>query len=139
MHRLLALLLIFLLPLQVFAGMANDRLEYHAEEFHAAQHQSTQSTQSAQSTTVGADERIAAPMALLDDAAGQSTGTEDSPDSSYDDLAEDLANHATFGDETVPSGFLIFALHTPAFISSLHNDAASIPPYLPPAARPPQA
>jgi hypothetical protein len=129
MQRFLVLFLVCLLPLQVFASMVDDRLE-----------QSRGAMQSAitlhQSMAAQAADTLSEPDSLPDDAAAQ---TADPDDISYDDLSEDLAGHASFGDDAAPAGFLVFALHSPAFIATLHDDAASIPPYLPPAARPPQA
>ena len=118
MRRLFLLLLICLLPLQVFAGMANAHLTHSQHTVQAI----SQGLQSAAMTT---------DVATTTDSNDQ----EDAPD---DGLAKDLSNHASFGDDAMPAGFLIFAQYSPAFISALHDDAASVPPYLPPAARPPK-
>jgi hypothetical protein len=137
MRRLFVLFLIFLLPLQVFAGVIEDRLAL-SHNAHGSVSTSTgpefaASTQSIQSPVGGWHV-----LQLNDVAAIDSHDSQDDQDSPGDEPAEDFASHATFGDDAVPASFLIFAIHSPEFISALHNDAASIPPYLPPAARPPK-
>jgi hypothetical protein len=130
MRRLFVLFLILMLPLQVFAGIAEDRLAFFENTAAStSESKSAPTTQSLQSP--GGEWQIT----QLDAAANDDSDNQDSPG---DNLTDDFAGHATFGDDAVPASFLVFAIHTPDFISTLHNDAASIPPYLPPAARPPK-
>jgi hypothetical protein len=137
MRRLFVLFLILLLPLQVFAGVVEDRLALSQNApgaaLTSAESELTSSTQSIQSPAGDWHVLQLNGVAAVDNHDGQ-----DNQDSPGDEPAEDFASHATFGDETVPASFMIFAIHSPNFISALHNDAASIPPYLPPAARPPK-
>jgi hypothetical protein len=131
MRRLFVLFLVLMLPLQVFAGIAEDRLAFFENTtVSASESKPAPSTQSLQSPN-GERQLIQLDAA----AANDDSDNEDSPG---DNLTDDFAGHATFGDDAVPASFLVFAVHLPDFISTLHNDAASIPPYLPPAARPPK-
>ena len=136
MRRLFILLLILLPPLQVFAGAVEDRLALfpdvqQSESISVSQPKPTPSTQSFQSPT--GDWNV-----IQLDSAANDNSDDDQQNPSGDDSPENLAGHAAFGDDAVPASFLVFAVHSPDFISTLHNDAASIPPYLPPAARPPK-
>lgn len=136
MRRLFILLLILLLPLQVVAGAMEDRLALssdmqQSESISASQPKPAPSTQSFQSPS--GDWNV---VQLDSTAANDNSDDQQAP--SGDDTPEDLAAHAAFGDDAVPASFLVFAVQSPDFISTLHNDAASIPPYLPPAARPPK-
>jgi hypothetical protein len=134
MRRFFTLFLILLLPLQVFAGIAGDRL-LHSQSMQKSHAFTVLQYQSMTSAMFEADNHRLGHDARQDMAAGAAS---DSEDSSGDELADDLANHSGLGDDAVLAAFPIFAMISPPFISSLHNDAASIPPYLPPAARPPK-
>jgi hypothetical protein len=135
MRRFFVLFLMLLLPLQVFAGIAGDRL-LHSQLMQKSHALTLLQYQSVTSVMLDADEHGAGHEMPqnIDIAAGAA----DPEDTSGDELADDFANHAGLGDDAVLSAFPIFATISPPFISSLHNDAASIPPYLPPAARPPK-
>ncbi|HEY4318338.1 MAG TPA: hypothetical protein VGN04_12115 [Herbaspirillum sp.] len=98
--------------------------------------QSLQSLQSLESA--GSESQLIQLLAAIDSSNSDDSDNSDNQDSPGDNLADDFAGHATFGDDAVPASFLVFAVHASDFISTLHNDAASIPPYLPPAARPPK-
>jgi hypothetical protein len=136
MRRFFVLFLILLLPLQVFAGIAGDRL-LHSQQMQKSHAFTVLQYQSMTSMTFQADDHRGGHdmQQDIDMAAGAASDPEDT---SGDELADDFANHAGLGDDAVLSAFPIFAMISPPFISSLHNDAASIPPYLPPAARPPK-
>ena len=136
MRRFFVLFLILLLPLQVFAGIAGDRL-LHSQQMQKSHAFTVLQYQSMTSAMFEADDHQLGHDAQQDMAAGAGAAS-DSEDSSGDELVDDFANHAGLGDDAVLSAFPIFAMVSPPFISSLHNDAASIPPYLPPAARPPK-
>lgn len=127
MRRLFVLFLILLLPLQVFAAAVEDRLPFFGD---------TQQSESGLAPAFMVDTSTDQwNIVQSDNVAPIDLGQNNAPS---DEPTEDFASHAAFGDEAVPASFLIFALHIPDFISALHNDAASIPPYLPPAARPPK-
>lgn len=138
MRRFFILLLVFLLPVQVFAGIG---------EFRAAQHGVAISPAAAVMAAVRAAPAIDAGTIIdaeatgVADLAGSSTlclsGL--AGDLPLDESGSDTGNHAGFGDETVLSGLLNFHFPDPVFISVLRDDAAPVSPYLPPAARPPRA
>lgn len=120
MRRLLILLLMFLLPMQVFAGVsefkANARANDVATLTYAVQHGERQEV-SQPAPTCGAD----------------------SDSSSPDSLVDDIEMHVDLGDETVPAFPLIFAAAAIASTPALSNDKARQPPFLPPAGPPPRA
>jgi hypothetical protein len=132
MRRFLVLFLILILPLQVFAGIAGGRLS-HSQVIQKSHAFTVLQDQSTALTALETDDHRAKP-----DTQQEMAAAADPEDSSADELADDLASHAGLGDEAVLSAFPIFAMISPPFVSSLHNDAAPIPPYLPPAARPPK-
>lgn len=133
MRRFFILLLVFLLPVQVFAGIG---------EFRAAQHGVAISPAAAVTAAVRTAPVIDAGTIIDAEATGMSSTlclsglTGDLP---LDESGSDNGNHAGFGDETVLSGLLHFHFPDPVFISVLRDDAAPVSPYLPPAARPPRA
>ncbi|AMP01677.1 hypothetical protein CAter10_4250 [Collimonas arenae] len=110
MQRLLILLLICLLPMQVFAGTAASQADVVATlAFSAQQHES------------------ATQCSIADDCSSQDT------------LVDDLEMHVDLGDETVPAFPFVFAAATIAAAPALSNDKARQPPFLPPAGPPPRA
>jgi hypothetical protein len=119
MRRFLILLLIFLLPVQVFAGMGALRVGQHG--------------------AAGGIDAVAAIAAsrTVSEITGQ-TAPAGQP-ALADASDNDLSGHASFGDEAVLTNFLVFKFPDPAFVSVLRDDVASVAPYLPPAARPPRA
>jgi hypothetical protein len=143
MRRLFILFLILLLPLQVFAGVVEDRLALSrsAQQAEPAPTPSPQSMQSPDGD-LQFDPQLDSQLTQFDNVLASDDQNDadnsDNQDSPGDEPAEDFASHATFGDDAVPASFMIFAVPSPDLISTLHNDAASIPPYLPPAGRPPK-
>lgn len=127
MKRLLALLLICLLPMQVFAGLLTYRT---AVDTVALQAQFDQLAQSA--TLLSASD--AAPTLML--AADETDVDDDSSDFADSD---DFSTHAGVGDEPVLHSAQVFVCDSATLAPSLHSDAASQPPFLPPAGRPPRA
>ena len=119
MQRLLILLLVFLLPMQVFAGIAESKADAMATQAYTVQ---------------------------LDDAAAQcqladSQDRQDAQDAqdNQDSLADDIEMHVDLGDDTVPAFPFIFAATAIADSPALSNDKARQPPFLPPAGPPPRA
>lgn len=120
MRRLLILLLMFLLPMQVFAGMtefkANPQANVVATLAYAVQQDDHQ------------DARKGAPVCKADIDC-----------SSQDSVVDDIEMHVDLGDETVPAFPLIFAAAAIASTPALSNDKARQPPFLPPVGPPPRA
>ena len=110
MRRLLILLLMFLLPMQVFAGMTES-----------------------QANTVAT---LAVQQEILQDAPACKA---DSACDSEDIALDDIEMHVDLGDETVPAFPLVFAAAAIASTPALSNDKALRPPFLPPAGPPPRA
>lgn len=120
MRRLLILLLMFLLPMQVFAGMT---------EFKA----NTQAN-------VVATLAYAVPQDDCQDVHQLTPAcSADSDCNSQDSAVDDIEMHVDLGDETVPAFPLIFAAAAIASTPALSNDKARQPPFLPPAGPPPRA
>jgi hypothetical protein len=117
MQRLLILLLIFLLPMQVFAGIAESTANAQAPVMTALAYTVQQDDPTAQCNI--ADSR---------DLQG-----------SEDNTADDIEMHVDLGDETVPAFPFIFAATAIASVPALSNDKARQPPFLPPAGPPPRA
>lgn len=116
MQRLLILLLVFLLPMQVFAGIVESKAEAMATLAYTVQ---------------------------LDAATAQcqladSQDRQDAQDN-QDNLADDIEMHVDLGDDTVPAFPFIFAATAIADSPALSNDKARQPPFLPPAGPPPRA
>jgi hypothetical protein len=113
MQRLLILLLVFLLPMQVFAGIAESKADAMATLAYTVQ---------------------------LDDATAQCNlvDSRDAQDE-QDSLADDIEMHVDLGDDTVPAFPFIFAATAIASNPALSNDKARQPPFLPPAGPPPRA
>lgn len=113
MQRLLILLLVFLLPMQVFAGIAESKADAMATLAYTVQ---------------------------LDDAAVQYSAA-DSRDAqdNQDNAADEIEMHVDLGDDTVPAFPFIFAATAIASSPALSNDKARQPPFLPPAGPPPRA
>jgi hypothetical protein len=126
MKRLLAFLLICLLPMQVFAGLLTYRTAVDAV---ALQAQFDQLTQSA--ALLAADDVAPALTLVADD-------TDIDDDSSDFADSDDFSTHAGVGDEPVLHSAQVFVFDSATLAPSLHSDAASQPPFLPPAGRPPR-
>jgi hypothetical protein len=137
MRRLLILCLMFLLPLQAFAGMVGDHLTCHQKTAQSSLEHTGVANSGVNAATELGIQNVLDISALMPETL-QNYSQNGSQDTGSDDSAEEFAGHAPFGDDAVPASFLVFALYAPPFISSLHDDAASVPPFLPPAARPPK-
>jgi flagellar biosynthesis component FlhA len=126
MQRLLIFLLIFLLPMQVFAGMsefqANTQANVVAMLAYAVQQDDHQEL------------KQATPACKAD-----SADSADSDCSSQDSAVDDIEMHVDLGDETVPAVPLVFAAAAMASTPAPSNDKARQPPFLPPAGPPPRA
>lgn len=117
MKRLLALFLICLLPMQVFAGMLA-----HENSVDPA----TSAWQQLQAETAAAAHDQQAEEA-----------DRDGPLSCMD--SEDFFSHAGVGDETASTSALVFLVDSATPILALRSDLARQAPFLPPAGRPPQS
>jgi len=135
MKRLFALLLIVLLPMQVFAGM----LTYKTGIDSAALELQVQ--QQLLAEAVGTSGTVVDPVAAMAAAAEDQQAVSDlgdrDDDTSYAD-SEDFSNHAGVGDETVLNPAMVFLVDSATLAPSLHSDDARQPPFLPPAGRPPR-
>jgi len=115
MKRLLVLLLICLLPMQVFAGMVTFKV--------------ATASQTRLGTMPGVD------VASADDKGDQHV-LGDNADAGADN--DDFSNHATIGDEPVMHLAQLFVVDAATLAPALRSDAACQPPFLPPAGRPPR-
>jgi|SRR5450830_806575 len=135
MKRLFALLLIVLLPMQVFAGM----LTYKTGIDSAALELQVQ--QQLLAEVAGSSATAVDPVAVMAAAADEQQALSDQgdrdDDTSYAD-SEDFFNHAGVGDETVLNPAMVFLVDSATLAPSLHSDDARQPPFLPPAGRPPR-
>lgn len=134
MKRLFALLLICLLPMQVFAGMLTYKtaIDSAALELQVQQEQQRQLLQLLAEPS-GADQTQAA----ADDQQALADQADRDDDNAYADN-EDFSNHAGVGDETVLNPALVFLVDSATLAPTLHSDDARQPPFLPPAGRPPR-
>jgi hypothetical protein len=112
MQRLLILLLMFLLPMQVFAGMSESQ------------------------ANAAAVASLAVQQDALQDAPACTAGGDCDPE---DVAVDDIEMHVDLGDETVPAFPLVFAAAAIVSTPALSNDKALQPPFLPPAGPPPRA
>jgi hypothetical protein len=146
MKRLFALLLICLLPMQVFAGMLTYKtaVDSAALELQVMQEQQRQLLQLL-AETASVDQTRHQPQDPSQDPTQAATGdeqmlsdqTDGDDDTSYAD-SEDFSNHAGVGDETVLNPALVFLVDSATLAPTLHSDDARQPPFLPPAGRPPR-
>lgn len=109
MKRLFVLLLICLLPMQVFAGVVT---------YYKAQAQSL--------------------PGMTTELAGQADAQHGSPSDAASCDNENFSQHAGLGDEPVLHMGLMFVADSTRLAPALRSDAAIQPPFLPPAARPPR-
>jgi hypothetical protein len=120
MRRLLILLLMFLLPMQVFAGMAASLADSQANEV-------------AMLTCLAQNE--VQPEIQQNAPACKA----DADCTSQDSAVDDVEMHVDLGDETVPAFPFVFAAAAIASTPALSNDKARQPPFLPPVGPPPRA
>lgn len=142
MKRLFALLLVCLLPMQVFAGMLTYRTA--VDTVALLEQVAVAAALQAPAAAAQAD----ADQALLADAdSNDNSGNIDSVDNSVDNSdddngayadSEDFSNHVGVGDEPVLNTVLAFVADSATLAPALRSDAASQPPFLPPAGRPPR-
>ena len=119
MKRLFVLFLICLLPMQVFAGMVT-RTSVPVQSLQLATH------------THG----VALDVVSGAHHHGGISDPEDADVSAAE--SEDFSSHAGIGDEPTLSTVPLFALDVTSLAPALRSDAASEPPFLPPAGRPPR-
>ncbi|ASU40386.1 hypothetical protein hmeg3_20200 [Herbaspirillum sp. meg3] len=141
MKRLFALLLICLLPMQVFAGMLTYKtgIDSAALEFQVQQQQMLE-MQRLLTEVAGAGQTAADDQQILagqSDQIDQTSQADRDDDTSYAD-SEDFSNHAGVGDETVLNPTLAFIVDSATLAPALRSDDARQPPFLPPAGRPPR-
>jgi hypothetical protein len=135
MKRLFAILLICLLPVQVFAGMLTYKTAIDSVALEQQVQQQEQLRQAlelaaAAGGDVHADDAVARQQALADSADGDD-------DLSYADT-EDFSSHAGVGDETVLNPAMAFVSDSATLAPALRSDDARQPPFLPLAGRPPR-
>jgi len=135
MKRLFAILLICLLPVQVFAGMLTYKTAIDSVALEQQVQQQEQLRQAlelaaASGGDVNADEAAVQQQALADSADGDD-------DLSYADT-EDFSSHAGVGDETVLNPVMAFVSDSATLAPALRSDDARQPPFLPLAGRPPR-
>ncbi len=130
MKRLFALLLICLLPMQVFAGLLTYRT---AVDTVALQAQFDQLLHSAVQHASN-DASLASVPAV----AGDVDVADIDDDSSDFADSEDFSTHAGVGDEPVLHSAQVFVFDSATLAPALRSDSASQPPFLPPAGRPPR-
>ncbi|MBV8623161.1 MAG: hypothetical protein JO174_06715 [Herbaspirillum sp.] len=135
MKRLWVLLLICLLPVQVFAAVLTYASSMAATDFSAphaavAVHHLASKTVSL-SDAAAADDHA---QSVVADAA--SSGDDGA---GYADSGEDFSTHAGIGDEPLLARSLPVVPQTSRLAPALSSDAAMQPPFLPRAGRPPRA
>ncbi|WP_211462855.1 hypothetical protein [Collimonas silvisoli] len=120
MQRLLILLLMFLLPMQVFAGIAESQTNLQTNlQAHDVATLAYAAQQEVQQTE---------PVCKAD-----------ADCTSQDAAVDDVEMHVDLGDETAPAFPFVFAAAAIASTPALSNDKARQPPFLPPAGPPPRA
>lgn len=137
MKRLFAILLICLLPVQVFAGMLTYKT---AVDSAALEQQVQQQEQLRQALELAATAGSDANADIADDAAQQQAladAADGDDDLSYADT-EDFSSHAGVGDETVLNPAMAFVADSATLAPALRSDDARQPPFLPLAGRPPR-
>jgi hypothetical protein len=137
MKRLFAILLICLLPVQVFAGMLTYKT---AVDSVALEQQVQQQEQLRQALELAAATGSDANADSVDAAAQQQAladANDGDDDLSYADT-EDFSSHAGVGDETVLNPAMVFVSDSATLAPALRSDDARQPPFLPLAGRPPR-
>lgn len=127
MKRLLTLILICLLPMQVFAGLLTYKIVLPTVELQAQFEERARADDLAQASLS---------LVALKDLAERAHS--DGGESSVCVDSEDLSSHTGGGDEFVLNPMLVFAIDNATLASALRSDAASQPPFLPLAGRPPR-
>ena len=140
MKRLFAILLICLLPVQVFAGMLTYKTAIDSVALEQQVQQQEQLRQAlelaaAAGSDVNADDAAAAAADKAAQALADANDGDD--DLSYADT-EDFSSHAGVGDETVLNPAMAFVSDSATLAPALRSDDARQPPFLPLAGRPPR-
>ena len=125
MMRSLIIFLMFLLPLQVFAGGMDAPKGFAPLHMTHTQHSKAVSVQQQQLHIV------------IDLMAQQIDDTNDC--CAFGDDTTDLSLHADLGDETVPAHAFHFAPNVPTLTLAHANDNVREPPFLPLVSPPPRA
>lgn len=135
MKRLWVLLLICLLPVQVFAAVLTYASSVAATDF------STPVESVVVIKQLDAKKPLVAAQAAGDSqlSAVPADGSAPADDNGYSDNGEDFSTHAGIGDEPVLARSLAVLPQTSRLAPVLHSDDASQPPFLPLAGRPPRA
>lgn len=140
MKRLWVLLLICLLPVQVFAAVLTYASSMAATEFVPAAHvHAAPAVQHLISKTVSLADTAADDHAQAVVADAASSTSSDDEGAGYADNGEDFSTHAGIGDEPVLSQALAMLPQTSRLAPAVGSDAAMQPPFLPRAGRPPRA
>ncbi|AKZ62375.1 hypothetical protein F506_06540 [Herbaspirillum hiltneri N3] len=143
MKRLFAILLICLLPVQVFAGMLTYKTAIDSAALEQQVQQQEQLRQALELAAIaGSDANAdiaddAAQQQALADAAATADAADGDDDLSYADT-EDFSSHAGVGDETVLNPAMAFVADSATLAPALRSDDARQPPFLPLAGRPPR-
>ncbi|MFL9924371.1 hypothetical protein PQR62_08850 [Herbaspirillum lusitanum] len=148
MKRLWVLLLICLLPMQVFAAVLTYAASVSSTDFITVEPASSQQAAWADpvrmlntaALSISAQDDAVAPVdaALIGDSIAADLGNVDE-NSGHADSGEDFSTHAGIGDEPVLMQAWPVIPESTRLAPMLGNDAISQPPFLPPAARPPRA
>lgn len=135
MKRLWVLLLICLLPVQVFAAVLTYASSVASTDFSAPAEVSV-AVKYLDSKQLSADQAVAdqEPHAAIGD-----KGSSGDDSTGYADSGEDFSTHAGIGDEPVLTQTLAALPQTSQVAPALRSDDASQPPFLPLAGRPPRA
>jgi len=137
MKRLWVLLLICLLPVQVFAAVLTYASSVASTDFSAPAEVSV-AVKYLDSKQVAAATDLAAVDGDQNAVVGDK-GTSGDDSSGYADSGEDFSTHAGIGDEPVLTQRLAALPQTSQVAPALRSDDASQPPFLPLAGRPPRA
>lgn len=138
MKRLFAILLICLLPVQVFAGMLTYKTAIDSVALEQQVQQQEQLRQALElAATAGSDANADTTDALTAQQQALADANDGDDDLSYADT-EDFSSHAGVGDETVLNPAMAFVSDSATLAPALRSDDARQPPFLPLAGRPPR-
>ncbi|MBO9537127.1 hypothetical protein [Herbaspirillum sp.] len=137
MKRLWVLLLICLLPVQVFAAVLTYASSVAATDFSAP----VQAELNVAAKHLGVHTASVADHAADDlrHGAVADNGSADDDSNGYADSGEDFSTHAGIGDEPMLVQSLAVLPEASRLAPALRSDDASQPPFLPLAGRPPRA
>lgn len=142
MKRLWVLLLICLLPVQVFAAVLTYASSMAATDFSVPAAAHAVATRHLAAKTVSLSDAAHTDHTASDDksqALSADAGTSDDDGTGYADSGEDFSTHAGIGDEPLLMQSLAMVPQTSRLAPALRSDAALQPPFLPRAGRPPRA